>query len=97
MAIASEGSFYPHPAFPFISCDREIILLLDRDNDLEIIGQEISTETNHNHTQVSTIEEALEFAASIGFPEHGLKDCLMVGMAIAMENMLSLMLPIQPS
>jgi hypothetical protein len=72
IAIASEGSFYPHPAFPFISCNREIILWLDKDNDLEIIGQEISTETNHNHTRVSTIEEALEFAASIGFPEHGL-------------------------
>jgi hypothetical protein len=72
IAIASEGSFYPHPAFPFISCDREIVLLLDKDNDLEIIGQEISTETNHSHTQISTIEEALEFANKIGFSEHGL-------------------------
>jgi hypothetical protein len=72
IAIASEGSFYPHPAFPFISCDREIVLLLDKDNDLEIIGQEISTETNHSHSQISTIEEALKFAAKIGFSEHGL-------------------------
>ncbi|MCU0535346.1 MAG: hypothetical protein MUD14_15770 [Hydrococcus sp. Prado102] len=72
IAIASEGSFHPHPAFPFISCDREIILLLDKDNDLEIIGQELSTDTNHSHTQVSTLEEALEFAEKIGFPKHGL-------------------------
>ncbi|NJM89695.1 MAG: hypothetical protein HC847_23640 [Hydrococcus sp. RU_2_2] len=72
MAIASEGSFYPHPAFPLISCDREIVLLLDKDNNLEIIGQEISTETNHNHKQVSTLKEALEFADKVGFPEHGL-------------------------
>jgi hypothetical protein len=72
IAVASEGSFYPHPAFPFISCDREIVLFIDRTNNLEIVGQEISTETNHNHKQIQTIEEALEFAQKIGFPEHGL-------------------------
>ena len=72
IAIASEGSFYPHPAFPFLSCDREIVLLLDKSHQLEIIGQEISTETNHSHQQVKTIQEALEFAQKVGFPEHGL-------------------------
>jgi Zn finger protein HypA/HybF involved in hydrogenase expression len=72
LAIASEGSFYPHPAFPFISCDREIVLLCDRQNNLEIIGQEIATETNHQHQQIKTIEEALEFASKVGFPEHAL-------------------------
>ncbi|AFY76976.1 MAG: hypothetical protein IGR93_20855 [Hydrococcus sp. C42_A2020_068] len=72
IAIASEGSFYPHPAFPFLSCDREIVLLIDKTNQLEIIGQEITTETNHNHQQVKSIEAALEFAQKVGFPEHGL-------------------------
>lgn len=72
IAIASEGSFYPHPAFPFLSCDREIVLLIDKTNQLEIIGQEITTETNHNHQQVRSIEAALEFAQKVGFPEHGL-------------------------
>jgi hypothetical protein len=72
IAIASEGSFYPHLAFPFLSCDREIVLLIDKVNQLEIVGQEIATETNHNHKQVKSIEEALEFAQKVGFPEHGL-------------------------
>ena len=49
LAIASEGSFFPHPAFPYVCCDREIVLLLDLTNDLEIIGQEIATETNFVH------------------------------------------------
>jgi hypothetical protein len=72
IAIASEGSFYPHPVFPFLSCDREIVLLCDRQHDLEIIGQEISTETNHQHQQIETIEEALEFADKVNFPEQAL-------------------------
>ncbi|WP_019502058.1 DUF6671 family protein [Pseudanabaena sp. PCC 6802] len=72
IAIASEGSFYPHPAMPLIACNREIVLLRDRANDLEIIGEEISTDTNYHHHQVGTIAEAIDFAQKIGFPEHGL-------------------------
>lgn len=72
LAIASEGSFFPHPAFPYICCDREIVLLLDQTNDLEIIGQEISTETNFAHQTVKTIDDALKFAQKVSFPEHGL-------------------------
>lgn len=72
LAIASEGSFYPHPSFPFISCNREVVLLLDKDNDLMTYGEEISLQTNHNHKTVKNIEEALAFAEEIGFPDHGL-------------------------
>jgi hypothetical protein len=72
IAIASEGSFYPHPAMPLIPCNREIVLLCDRANDLEIIGEEISSDTNYNHQQVRTVDEALNFAQKIGFPTHGL-------------------------
>lgn len=72
LAIASEGSFFPHPAFPFVSCDREIILFLDQQHNLEIIGQEISSNTNHSHKTIKTVQEAFDFADKIGFPEHGL-------------------------
>lgn len=72
LAFASEGSFGPHPAIPFLACDREIVLLSDRMHDLEIVGQAISTETNYRHQQVTSIEAALDFAKKIGFPEHGL-------------------------
>ncbi len=72
LAIASEGFFFPHPAFPFIVCDRELVLLRDRVNNLEIVGEELSTETNYAHKSVQTIEEALEFAQKVGFPEHAL-------------------------
>ncbi|NMG20278.1 DUF6671 family protein [Brasilonema bromeliae] len=72
LAIASEGTFGPHPGSPFIPCNREVVILLDKTNGLEIIGQEISTETNFNHRIVNSLEEAQDFADTIGFPEHAL-------------------------
>lgn len=72
VAMASEGSFFPHPSVPYLICDRELVLLLDEENELEIIGTEISLETNHAHTSIKTVEEALSFAEKIGFPSHGL-------------------------
>ncbi len=57
---------------PLVSCNRELILLLDRVHNLEIIGQAIVTETNHAHQTVTNLAAALEFAEKIGFPSHGL-------------------------
>lgn len=72
LGIASEGSFGPHPAIPFLPHNREIILFLDKENNLEIIGEEFTTDTNYSHQVVSNLEEAEKFAKKAGFPEHGL-------------------------
>ncbi|MCJ8279845.1 MAG: hypothetical protein MJK14_07940 [Rivularia sp. ALOHA_DT_140] len=72
LAIASEGSFAPHPYLPCVSCNREVVIFLDRTNNLEIIGEELSIDTNHNHQKVSNIKQAFDFAQKVGFPEHGL-------------------------
>lgn len=72
LAFASEGTFGPHPALAYLPCNREIVLLLDKVNNLEVIGQELSTETNYNHQIIHTLEEAFSFASKVGFPEHGL-------------------------
>lgn len=72
LAIASEGSFAPHPAFPMLPCNRELIILIDQLNGLEVIGEAISTETNFNHRSISSFEEAYNFAIQAGFPEHKL-------------------------
>jgi predicted Zn-ribbon and HTH transcriptional regulator len=72
IAIASEGSFAPHPLIPYIYANREIIIFLDQENGLEIIGEVFSMETNFNHQTISSLEEAEEFAHKVGFPEHGL-------------------------
>lgn len=70
-AVSSEGSFGPHPALPLIAAGLELVLLLGRDG-LEVWGQDLTPRTNHRRRTVRTLDEALEFAASIGFPGHGL-------------------------
>lgn len=72
IALASEGAFGPHPLLPFTAANRELVILLDRDRQLELVGEHWSPETNFSHRQVQRIEEALEFAQKAGFPEHGL-------------------------
>jgi hypothetical protein len=72
LAIASEGSFGPHPSSPFIASNLEIVLLLDTRHDIEIVGTALSMETNHSHKTVRTLKEAKDFASKIGFPQHGL-------------------------
>jgi hypothetical protein len=72
LAIASEGSFGPHPDIPFVPCDREIVLLLDQKYSLEIVGQAASTQTNYRSQTVRSVEEACAFAGEVGFPAHGL-------------------------
>ncbi len=72
LAIASEGSFGPHPSFFFVHADDEILLFIDKKNDLEIVLREISTETNFNGSEIKTVIELQEFAENSKFPSHGL-------------------------
>jgi hypothetical protein len=72
LALASEGTFGPHPAFPYLSCDRELVVLIDRQHDLEVIGQVLTPQTNCSHKIVTSLEAAQAFAQQVGFPQHGL-------------------------
>ncbi len=71
IAIASEGSFMPHPLLPGMPLNREVILLLDKQHDLELVGQVTSTTTNFRHATVRSLSEAIQFANQVGFPQHG--------------------------
>lgn len=72
LAIASEGSFGPHPILGIVPANEEWLLFTDKKNQLEIIIRELSTETNYNSQICRNIEELMAFAKSAGFPEHGL-------------------------
>ncbi|PZO59635.1 MAG: hypothetical protein DCF15_03335 [Phormidesmis priestleyi] len=72
LALASEGSFGPHPQLPFVPYSREFVLLLDTVHQLEIVGEAVSTHTNYRSQAIASLEEALSFAKSVGFPAHGL-------------------------
>jgi len=70
LAFASEGSFGPHPLIPFVPFNREIVVLIDKENDIEISGISTTTETNYGHKIIRNFQEAYEFSLEKGFPEH---------------------------
>lgn len=72
LGIASEGSFGPHPLIPWEASDLELVVLLDLEHELEIVGQALSTRTNYQQQKISSWSEAEVFAHRVGFPEHGL-------------------------
>ena len=72
LAIASEGSFFPDPHLPFSVCDREIVLLYDSQNHLQIKGEYLSREVNHQGKTITSLEQAWQFAQQVNFPEQGL-------------------------
>lgn len=71
VALASEGSFGPHPHIPFCALAREIVVLVDRARDFEIVGHHATLDTNFSHAIVTDLADGLTFAERIGFPAHG--------------------------
>lgn len=72
VGLASEGSFGPHPYFPFLATGRELVLLVDRDGGFELTGADMTTDTNFAHRIVHDGAGAAAFAKAMGFPTHGL-------------------------
>lgn len=72
LGIASEGSFGPHPSLYFLNANEEILIFIDRKNDLEIIAREISTETNFDGAEIHTEDQLIRFANKSDFPSHAL-------------------------
>jgi hypothetical protein len=72
LALASEGSFGPHPTAFFLPANEEWLLLVDRKNKLEIHARHLSLETNFAGQKFHSIEELEAFASKVGFPSHGL-------------------------
>jgi hypothetical protein len=72
LAIANEGSFGPHPQFFFAPADHELVIFIDKKNDIEIIASEISMNTNFGGRLVNSYEDLLNFATDCKFPSHAL-------------------------
>ena len=68
--LASEGSFGPHPWLPWVAGGRELIVLTGRDGGLELVGADLTAETNHGSRLVGSVADALAFAQDIRFPTH---------------------------
>jgi hypothetical protein len=72
LAIASEGSFGPHPTAFFAHADDELLLFIDKKNDLEIAVRNVSLHTNFNAQTVTNLEDLRTFATKVKFPSHGI-------------------------
>lgn len=72
LAVASEGSFGPHPSLYFTNADDELIMLIDKKNKFEIVAREISLETNFNAKLIRNKSELMDFAKAVDFPSHAL-------------------------
>ena len=72
LAIASEGSFGMHPSLFFAQADDEILVFIDKKNNLEIKARELSTTTNFNAASIQNKEELEKFKEKTLFPSHGL-------------------------
>jgi hypothetical protein len=70
LGIASEGSFGSHPSIFFAKANEEILIFIDKKNDLEIIARELSTETNFNGQYVHSTRALKDFCKEINFPNH---------------------------
>jgi hypothetical protein len=72
LALASEGSFGPHPVIGMIPANEEWLVLLDLKNELEVVARTLSTDTNYQYQTCNNIDDVFTFAKVTGFPEHAL-------------------------
>lgn len=72
LAVASEGSFGPHPSAYFLSAGDELLMCVDAKQDLEIVTRDLSTDTNFAAQEVHSLPGLMQFAERVGFPEHAL-------------------------
>lgn len=72
LAIASEGSFGPHPTIGFVPSDTEIVALIDKKHDIEIVAHEISTNTNFSSGSINNFDDFLNKLKDLKFPTHAL-------------------------
>ncbi len=72
LGIANEGSFIPHPQFPWVYVDHEVMVFVDEERGLELCESYLTTDTNFGHYSAATDEGLEEFVCNSKFPSHGL-------------------------
>ncbi len=69
LGVASEGTFGPDPITGMFAWNREMLVWIDDDLDIEVTGSAAGA-TNFAHRLAVSWEDAEEFALAVGFPEH---------------------------
>jgi hypothetical protein len=71
-ALASEGSFGPHPFIPFLAINREILYFIDRTKDFHLHLTLVREKTNYAMKTLDNIQDLYIFAKHALFPSHAL-------------------------
>jgi ribosomal protein L37E len=71
IALASEGSFGPHPTYPFLARGVEHIAFIDAELRLELVETASGLDTNFAHVELGAEDSIAPFLKSVGFPQHG--------------------------
>lgn len=71
-ALASEGSFGPHPYIHFMPSDHEILYFIDREHNFHLHLSLLSEKTNYSMQALDSWQELLKFASLVQFPSHAL-------------------------
>jgi hypothetical protein len=71
LGLASEGSFGPHPAIPFLPLAIEWMTFVDRRRDLVISERLEGAPTNFSHSLIAAGADPGSWLERIGFPAHG--------------------------
>lgn len=70
IGLASEGSFGPDPMIGFFPWNLEMLIWIDGDLELEVVGVASSRYTNHAQHSSADRGEIESFACQCGFPSH---------------------------
>ena len=71
LALASEGSFAPHPAFGFALCNHEALLLVDRLSEREFHSEVLSPRVRALELELSPRDDLAQALEKLGAPDHG--------------------------
>jgi hypothetical protein len=72
LGVASEGSFGPHPALFVVPCAREVLVLVDDEQNLAIHETLLTEDTNFGNCVTVAGEDLEDFLTAAGFPGHAL-------------------------
>jgi hypothetical protein len=70
LALASEGSFGPHPRMPLIAGGQEWLAFVDRARGLEVVETDVTAVTNYAQTQATAADALDGWLSRVGFPSH---------------------------
>lgn len=71
-SVASEGSFGPHPAFPFLPSAHELMVFIDKKHDWVVVEQLVSQKTNYEMITINKLMDIEPFLKRVRFPSHAL-------------------------